>query len=126
MDLDALVLFNPVIDNGPGGFGYEKVKSCWRRFSPLHNLSAETPPTVFFLGTKDALVPVETAEAWCDRMREFGLRCDLYLYPEEAHGFFNFDRGENYRRTVEETDRFLVSLGYLKGEPHDRPSGQDV
>ena len=41
---DALVLFNPVFDNGPDGFGYAWVKDYWREFSPMHNINKETPP----------------------------------------------------------------------------------
>ena len=36
---DALVLFNPVFDNGPGGYGHERVKAFWQSFSPLHRRS---------------------------------------------------------------------------------------
>ncbi len=35
---DALVLYNPVFDNGPGGFGHQAVKDIFPAISPLHNL----------------------------------------------------------------------------------------
>ena len=54
---DALVLFNPVYDNGPKGYGHDRVKDYWKEFSPLHNLDKTTPPTIVFLGTEDKLVP---------------------------------------------------------------------
>ena len=41
----AFVLFHPVIDDGPGGFGYELVKENWEEFSPLHPMTANPPPT---------------------------------------------------------------------------------
>ena len=47
-----------------------------------------------------------------------GARCDLHLYQGQSHGFFN--KGK-YTETVIEADKFLVSLGYLKGEPTLRP-----
>jgi hypothetical protein len=50
-------------------------------------------------------------------MEKVGSRCDLFLYEGEGHGFFNYRKRENYRNTVSEADRFLVSLGYLKEEP---------
>ena len=50
---DALVLFNPVFDNGPDGFGHGIVKAYWKDISPLHNLSEAPPPTVVFLGTEN-------------------------------------------------------------------------
>jgi acetyl esterase/lipase len=44
----ALVLFNPVIDNGPGGYGYERIGDQYKEFSPIINLKKNAPPTVFF------------------------------------------------------------------------------
>ena len=35
---NALVLFNPVIDNGPGGYAYNRIGEDYKDFSPLHNL----------------------------------------------------------------------------------------
>ena len=40
-----------------------------------------------------------------------GGRCDLYWYKDAKHGFFN----AMYTETMLEVDKFLVSLGYLKG-----------
>jgi acetyl esterase len=111
---DALVLFNPVIDNGPKGYGYDRVSEYWQAFSPMHNLSASTPPTIFFLGTKDPLIPVATAEEYQKRMEDVGGRCDLFLYEGQGHGFFNKSK---YSETVMEMDRFLTSVGFLEGEP---------
>ncbi len=114
---DALVLFNPVYDNGPTGYGHDRVKEYWKDISPLHNIDEKTPPTVVFLGTEDKLIPVETAQEYKRVMEENGRRCDLHLYAGEPHGFFNYTNLENYTRTVIEMDRFLHSLGYLEGEP---------
>jgi len=111
---DALVLFNPVFDNGPGGYGHDRVKEYWKDFSPRHNITAAAPPTIVFLGTRDRLIPVGTARAYQIEMRLAGARCDLHLYEGMGHGFFNNAR---FAETVIEADRFLASLGYLTGEP---------
>lgn len=111
---NALVLFNPVFDNSEKGYGYERVKDYWEAFSPMHNIDSETAPTIVFLGTKDALIPVATAKEYKRRMEAAGLRCDLHLYKDQIHGFFNKSR---YKETVLEADKFLASLGYLNGEP---------
>jgi acetyl esterase len=110
---DALVLFNPVFDNGPTGYGHDRVKAYWQSFSPLHNLSAQTPPAVVFLGTKDNLIPTTTAEAFRDTMKKLGVRSELFLYEGQPHGFFNAKNPEYYEKTLAEADRFLTSLGYL-------------
>lgn len=112
----ALVLFNPVFDNGPGGYGYERIGVQYKDFSPLHNLREGMPPAVVFLGTEDKLIPVECAEYFKTVMEKVGSRCDLFLYEGEGHGFFNYSKLENYKSTVSRTDDFLVSLGFLKRE----------
>lgn len=114
---DALVLFNPVFDNSEAGYGYDRVKAYWREISPMHNLDENTPPTLVMLGTRDNLVPVATAENYQKLMQENATRCDLKLYKDQPHGFFNYAKKANYITTVTDMDRFLESLGYLEGEP---------
>jgi acetyl esterase len=79
----------------------------------------DDPPAIVFLGTKDSLIPVATAEAFRDKMRQAGLKSELHLYEGQPHGFFNEGKGgtEIFLDTIRKMDRFLVSLGYLKGEP---------
>jgi acetyl esterase/lipase len=110
---DALVLYNPVFDNGPSGYGHDRVKAYWQSFSPLHNLTAKTPPAIVFLGTNDNLIPVATAENFRDTMRKLGVRSELFLYDGQSHGFFNAKNPEYHEKTLAETDRFLTSLGFL-------------
>ena len=118
---NALVLFNPVYDNGPEGYGHARVKDYWQSFSPMHNIDGDTGPTIVFLGTQDKLIPVATAEKYRDIMTTQGLRCDLHLYEGQPHGFFNYRPNKAthiyFNKTVIAMDRFLVSLGYLMGEP---------
>ncbi len=109
----ALVLFNPVFDNGPNGYGHKRVKAYWQEISPMHNISTTTPPTVVFLGTKDSLIPVATAKEYQSLMKKSDVRCDLHLYPGEKHGFFNKSK---YDETIAETTKFLTSLGYIKAD----------
>ncbi|CAN5908694.1 alpha/beta hydrolase [soil metagenome] len=112
---NALVLFNPVFDNGPGGYGYDRIKDKYREISPLHNIRKGAAPTIVFLGTKDNLIPVKTAYAYKEKMKKVGSRCDLFIYPDQAHGFFNSK--EYFYETVKQADIFLASLGYIKGKP---------
>jgi acetyl esterase/lipase len=116
---EALVLFNPVFDNGPDGFGHDLVKDRWQEFSPLHNIAEGVPPAIVFLGTRDRSLPVSTAAAFKKRMNEVGTRCDVWTYNDQVHAFFNYRDGANpyYDATVYEADRFLTSLGYLEGAP---------
>lgn len=111
---DALVLFNPVFDNGPGGFGHSRVKAYWKDISPIHNISGLAPPSIVFLGTEDEYIGAEVAVRYKKLMDQSGVRCDLHLYPEQAHGFFNPDRKNGYyEKTLETMDDFLTSLSFL-------------
>jgi acetyl esterase len=114
---DALLLFNPVLDNGPGGFGAKAIGDRYREFSPAHNVSPDDPPAIVFLGSEDKLIPVATMEKFRDAMRAAGVRCDLHVYPGQGHGFFNAKNARHYYLTVREADKFLASLGWLKGPP---------
>ena len=54
--------------------------------------------TLLFVGTKDDLIPVETAMYYKTVMEKVGSRCELRLYEGEGHGFFNyriFEKVEN-------------------------------
>ncbi|MEE2639540.1 MAG: sialate O-acetylesterase [Planctomycetota bacterium] len=115
---NALVLFNPVYDNSEKGYGHDRVREYWKEISPMHNLSRNTPPTTVFLGTRDKLIPLETAKQYKARMKSLGVRSELHLYADQAHGFFN--RGDSFVDTVEKMDLFLISLGYLDGSPSIR------
>lgn len=113
---DALILFNPVIDNGPGGFGFERIGEAYLKFSPLHNIRKGAPPTLIMLGKKDHLIPVAAAEYYKTVMKKVGSRCDLVLYDNAGHGFFNQNaKNDNpfYQETLNEAERFLKSLGYI-------------
>lgn len=112
---NALVLFNPVIDNSPEGYGYKRIGEEYIHFSPFHNISAGAPPTIFFLGTKDKFIPVSTSKKYKQKMEEAGSRCDLLLYEGAGHSFF--DNEPYLNTTIFETDKFLNSLGLLEGEP---------
>jgi acetyl esterase/lipase len=113
---NALVLFNPVFDNGPeGGWGTARVDNRFKELSPAHNISSDDPPTAIFIGRNDRLIPTAIVERFGANMKQAGVRCDLHVYDGQGHGFFNSDP---YRTiTLVEADRFLMSLGYLSGEP---------
>ncbi|WP_313790382.1 alpha/beta hydrolase [Flagellimonas okinawensis] len=114
---NALVLFNPVIDNGPNGYGFERIGDKFKDFSPMHNINKGAPPTIIFLGTKDHHVPIETAYEYKTKMEQVGSRCDLKIYEGEKHGFWNHRNFENYKKTILEADCFLQTLDYLKEDP---------
>jgi acetyl esterase len=116
---NAMLLFNPVYDNGPGGWGTARVGKRFQEFSPAHNVTKDDPPSIVFLGTDDKLVSVATAEKFRDNCKQVGIHSELHTYEGQPHGFFNEskDGGRWYRQTTAEADRFLCDLGWLAGAP---------
>ncbi len=108
---DALVLFNPVFDNGPNGYGHDRVKDYWQKFSPLHNISKETPPTIGFFGEKDSLISVSSVLNYQQLMKDVDLYFELHIYKDQTHGFFNQAK---YHETLLAMTEFLRNLGYIK------------
>lgn len=115
---NALLLFNPVYDNGPTGWGHEQAKPWFPAISPAHNISADDPPTIVFLGTADGLIPCATAEQFDAGLEAVGVRSELWTYQGQPHGFFNESKSQRcFLDTMLKMDHFLVSLGWLDGQP---------
>lgn len=112
---NALVLFNPVFNNGPGNYGYDRMGERYKDFSPAHHISAKAPPAIIFFGTKDKYVPVATAKAFQAGMEQCGARSQTIFYQDQEHGFFN--KEPYFTPTLIEADKFLASLGWLQGPP---------
>lgn len=123
---NALVLFNPAVGLTGADITAERqtlansrdrLGTEAQRLSPADHVDADTPPTLILIGTNDFLLPGN--QRFAAAMQAAGRRCDLILYQGASHGFFNYGRDGNqaFRQTLTAVDRFLVSLGYLQGEP---------
>lgn len=111
----AMVLFNPVLN-----FGHEGMigrlgddKQLAGRISPTQHISKKTPPALIMFGTEDRL-KVHGDEYW-KKAEALGVRSEKYIAEGQGHGFFN--RSPWRERTLIAADKFLASLGFLKGEP---------
>jgi acetyl esterase len=127
---DALVLFNPALVlaqlDGLEPVKLERLERIEDRLgtkpenlSPAHHVRKGAPPTLVQHGKADTTVPYQTAEGFADVMKKAGNRCELVGYEGQVHGFFNVGRGDNsyFIATTREMDKFLASLGWLKGPP---------
>ena len=119
---NALLLYNPVFDNGPGGYANnekdDRVKEYWQKISPLHNLDGNQPPTIVFMGSLDKHTSVEKTNLYDSTMEKNGNRCETFIYEGQKHGFFNMHKNgsEYFCKLMIEADKFLVSLEYLTGK----------
>ena len=126
---NAAVLFNPALvlapldgkDSGElaSRLTAERLGVEPQKISPAHHVRADAPPMIIFHGRADTTVPFATTEAFAAKMKAAGNRCELVGFEDQAHGFFNYGRGDNrfFRETLTKADQFLASLGYLSGPP---------
>lgn len=120
---NALVLFNAVF-NVPEILPQhpKKVRKILDKrvteISPIHHVYKGAPPTIIFHGTADSNVPFHQATLFCEEMKKYGNYCEVVPYEGRDHGFFNYDKGTNpdFLSTMENTVKFLTSIGYLKGD----------
>ncbi|TWT56156.1 alpha/beta hydrolase [Allorhodopirellula solitaria] len=112
---DALLLFNPVYDNGPGQWGAKRVGEQTDQYSPAHNITSDDPPAIVFLGESDALIPMATAERFQQRSQQADLVSELHTYPDQPHGFFNVHvaDGKYFDDTLGKSIAFLKRLGWM-------------
>ncbi len=92
-----------------------------KEISPIHHVRSGQPPMIIFHGKDDPTVPYVTVDKYARVSKAAGNTVVLKGYDGAKHGFFNYGRGgtpgEYFSATVYELDKFLVSLGYIKGEP---------
>ncbi|MEQ2008717.1 MAG: alpha/beta hydrolase [Limisphaerales bacterium] len=116
---NAMVLFNPALDMAaldvaakwPEGKG--DGKTIVPQLDPARFIKSDVVPTVIFFGTADRML--DHARAFADKSKALGNRCEVFTAADQPHGFFN--RAPWQEVTLRQTDVFLTSLGYLKGEP---------
>lgn len=113
---DLLLLYYPVADNGPDGHGPQIIKKRYQEFSPLHNISSDSPATLFILGTKDKYVPVETGLLYQRKMLDAGVDCDLILIEGAKHPIFEYRKPltEKFYDVRYITDNFLRKQGIIE------------
>jgi acetyl esterase/lipase len=136
---DAMLLYNPIVDMTEGDWiryavGGEALAikrsprpaapedvALARSLSPVFHVRAEQVPSIVLHGRADRVVPMSQAERFAAASRAVGSRCDLVVYENDiGHAFVL--AGYKYPEPVvveaiRAGDRFLVSLGWLKGEP---------
>jgi len=116
---DLLLLFNPVLDNGPTetGYAYDRVGEDYLWFSPSYNVRPGLPPTLVTLGAEDDLIPVAVATEFQAAMEKHGNTCETEIYPGQGHGLlFNpSHKIETMRRGI----AFLMAHGWIvPSQPH--------
>ncbi len=77
---------------------YEALKE---RYSPDKNVSADTPETFIVLGIEDKVVPPANSLRYASALQKCGVKCELHIFDNAAHGFGFFPEEIDYLdRTV--------------------------
>jgi acetyl esterase/lipase len=125
---DALVLYDPLTKFEASNF--EKLfanapvadkTNFMHDLSPALHVRAGQPPAICIHGLVDAAVSPDNSRQFAAAMKQAGNRCDLVLLPETPHAFLipNYKCSEAVVvNALLIADKFLVSLGYLSGEPN--------
>ena len=116
---NALVLHSPVMDNGPWAYGYERVNSIYPAFSPINNLTRDTPPTLEFSGVTEAIVPKDSMAYLKRKIDSLGVYCDINVMIRGGHAQTNPCANSPLiaKYLMWKTDKFLAQAGYLQGTP---------
>lgn len=112
---DALLLWYPVIDNGPDGYGPPEVKARYKEFSPFHQDLEKAPPTLILLGTRDAYLSTKRAGEFQNAMRAAGRQCEVKWFEGAVHPIYPYRLGDSPLRKValDAADAFLIRHGII-------------
>lgn len=115
---NAMVLFNPAMNiatlfkqraTGNSPITIDTAEAI----TPNNFVSKDSPPAILFFGTADDLKV--GGDEYVKKATELGLRAEMWSATDMPHGFFN--REPWMQVTAKKMDEFLISLGYLGGEP---------
>jgi acetyl esterase len=119
---NLLLLDAPVIDNGPSGYGYDRVQPFWESFSPVHNLNRELPSTCVVMGDSDPLISLESVAKFGRAVEASGEDFKWYVVKAHGHGLFSTQKSNLTAELMEifyRWHQFLAKHGYLE-PPADR------
>lgn len=87
--------------------------------SPLHFVNASTPATLIIGGEMDRIAPVERCIEWGEKMKGSKNPFRLFIYRKAHHpsGTPDMNKPGVGNDIVRQSDLFLASLGWTKGEP---------
>ncbi len=113
---NLLMLYYPVVDTSERGYGSDEIKKRYLEISPLHNITSQTPPTLFLLGTKDNIIPVRTGNEFKEKLQAQGVECELHLFEGAGHPIFYYAKKVNndYYKALDICDQFLYKHQYIR------------
>ncbi len=77
-------------------------------FSPYHQATASSPPTILFYGGQDPLVPTTQGTDMRDKLQELGITHEFTLYPDAGHGWQGADLIDTWSKLKSFTEEYLL------------------
>jgi acetyl esterase len=130
---NAVILYNPCVDLlgipwMKGHAGVSKLADTpegetWdvraKRISPLEFVRKGLPPMLLIHGIADGCIPIKLSDGFAERMKKEGNAVTYHRMDGWNHAFMvpNCGPKEQVVKTIQLTDAFLLSLGYLQGKP---------
>lgn len=109
---DALVLFNPVIDNSANGYANNRFGDDAEKRGPMNAPLTAWPPTLIQSGSDDKLIHADVLQAFEEKLRKTGVHIEVKIYPGQVHAFYN---KEPYKtQTTDEMEKFLRELKWFQ------------
>jgi acetyl esterase/lipase len=114
--VEALVLFNPVIDLS--GKWERLLKMKLRDVSPMDALQGPLPPTLIVQGTLDRIAPIVKTRRFIEKAKKLGAgNIQMIEYPGREHGFFN--KEPDTESTLQDSLEFLRKIGWADQSAHN-------
>ncbi len=79
----------------------------YAEWSPYHHVTSQSPPSILFYGLQDTLVPYSQGERLHQRLNQFNVENEYYLYPDSGHRFNNTDTQHALSKTAAFLERHL-------------------
>jgi len=96
--------------------------------SPLHFVTPSTPPTLFIGGEMDDIAPAQRGIDWGNQMKGGTNEFRFFIYRRAHHpsGHQDMTKPGLDNDLIRQTDLFLVSLGFMTGDPTIPPMDADA
>lgn len=85
------------------GDTYDNARDLYQKASPLHYVTKDDPPFLFFHGDKDTLVDIHHSKIMDGKLRETGVVSQLVIMKGQAHGWM----GEPLLKSLDQTAKFF-------------------
>lgn len=106
----AMLLFYPVIDTGPKGYGNALIGEKWKQLSPVDRVTPKLPPTLILHGDRDTVTPYAGAKRFEERMKAAGNDIEL-ITGKGPHGYFTYEQ-EPLDLAMSQVDAWLKAHGW--------------